>query len=37
MNDREREKLVETSWQLHSVVEAAYLANPAIKGDAEGL
>ena len=33
MNDIEREELIKTSWELHSVVEASYLTNPAIKGD----
>ncbi len=37
MNDVEREKLIKISWELHSLVEANYLTNPAIKGDNEWL
>lgn len=37
MNDIERKELIKTSWEMHSLVEAAYLANPAGKGDAEWL
>lgn len=33
MNDIERKKLIKTSWELHSLVESAYLTNSAIIGD----
>jgi len=37
LNDIEREELIKTSWELHSLVESNYLNNPAIKGDNEWL
>ncbi|ATD00516.1 MULTISPECIES: hypothetical protein [Pseudoalteromonas] len=37
MNDIERNKLIKTSWQLHSLVEDSYLNNSATKGDEEWL
>ena len=37
MNDIERNKLIKTSWQLHSLVEDSYLNNSATKGDQEWL
>lgn len=37
MNDIERNKLIKTSWQLHSLVEDSYLNNPATKGGEEWL
>lgn len=37
MNDIEREELIKTSWELHSLVEASYLKNTAIMGDDEWL
>lgn len=37
MNDIERNQLIKTSWQLHSVVENCYLNNPATQGDEEWL
>jgi hypothetical protein len=37
MNKTERIKLIETSWELHSQVEASYLNNKAKKGDDEWL
>ncbi|MGB0495683.1 MAG: hypothetical protein ACPGJI_04940 [Kangiellaceae bacterium] len=37
MNDIEREKLIQTSWDLHSQIESEYLANPAVEGDKEWL
>ena len=37
MNNIEREKLIKTSWELHSQVEANYLENPATEGDDEWL
>lgn len=32
MDELERKKIIETSWQLHSLVETNYLNNPATKG-----
>ena len=37
MNDVEREKLIKTSWELHSLVESSYLNNPATKNDEQWL
>ena len=37
MNNQERQALMKTSWQLHTVVENSYLADPATKGSAEWL
>ena len=37
MNDIEREELIKTSWELHHLIEASYLANFATEGDAEWL
>ncbi|MCG7565243.1 hypothetical protein MHM95_02910 [Pseudoalteromonas sp. CnMc7-15] len=37
LNNFEREDLIKTSWELHSLVEANYLANPATKDDKEWL
>ncbi|RRS06979.1 hypothetical protein EAG18_19545 [Pseudoalteromonas sp. J010] len=37
MNDIEKNKLIKTSWDLHSLVENSYLDNPAAKGDEEWL
>lgn len=37
MNDIEREELIKTSWELHSLVETTYLNNLATKGDNEWL
>lgn len=37
MNDNEREALIKTSWELHSLIENVYLANPAAEGDIEWL
>ncbi|MEI4551787.1 hypothetical protein [Pseudoalteromonas spongiae] len=37
MNDIERNELIKTSWQLHSLVEDSYLNNSATKGDEEWL
>ena len=37
MNDIERNELIKTSWQLHSLVEDSYLNNPATKGDEQWL
>lgn len=37
MNDIERNKLIKTSWQLHSLIEDSYLNNSATKGDEEWL
>lgn len=37
MNDIERKTLINTSWDLHHTVESSYLANSAVKGDAQWL
>ncbi|MCF2861314.1 hypothetical protein ABMY44_03950 [Pseudoalteromonas sp. Cnat2-41] len=37
LNNFEREDLIKTSWELHSLVEANYLANPVTKDDKEWL
>lgn len=37
MNKEERMKMIKTSWELHSQVEASYLNNPAKQGDIEWL
>ncbi|MFY8349328.1 hypothetical protein AAEU29_02170 [Pseudoalteromonas sp. SSM20] len=37
MNEIEKNQLIKTSWDLHSLVENSYLANPAIQGDEEWL
>lgn len=37
MNAVERQKLINTSWEIHSVVENAYLNLNAVKGDDEWL
>jgi len=37
MTKAERQKIIDTSWELHSKVEASYLNNPAIKDDDEWL
>lgn len=37
MNKEEKLKLLQASWELHSVVETSYLNNPANKGDSEWL
>lgn len=37
MNDIEREELIKTSWELHSLVEASYFKNTATMGDDEWL
>ncbi|MDX1768073.1 MAG: hypothetical protein R3294_08465 [Arenibacter troitsensis] len=37
MNKEEKVKLLQASWELHSVVETSYLNNPANKGDSEWL
>jgi len=37
VNDVERQKLIETSWEIHSIVEAAYLNLNATQGDDEWL
>ena len=33
MKDEEREKVIKTSWDLHSSIESSYLNNPAIQSD----
>lgn len=37
MNKEEKLKILQASWELHSVVETSYLNNPANKGDSEWL
>ena len=37
MNDVDRQKSIKTSWEIHSVVETAYLNLNATKGDDEWL
>jgi len=37
MTKEERQKIINTSWELHSKVETSYLNNPARKGDEEWL
>jgi len=37
MSETERQELLNTSWQLHSVVESSYLKHPASKGSEEWL
>lgn len=37
MNEIEKNKLIKTSWDLHSLVENSYLANRATQGDEEWL
>ncbi|WP_440056468.1 hypothetical protein ACSLBF_20405 (plasmid) [Pseudoalteromonas sp. T1lg65] len=37
MNDIERNKLIKTSWELHSLVENSYLSNSATQSDEEWL
>jgi len=37
MTKEERQKIINTSWELHSKVEMSYLNNPAKKGDEEWL
>lgn len=35
MNNAERLQLINTSWQLHAIVESSYLANQATKASAQ--
>ncbi len=37
MNDVDRQKLLKTSWEMHTLVETAYLNHNATKGDHEWL
>jgi len=37
VNNEDRQKLIKTSWEIHNVVETAYLHSNAIKGDGEWL
>ncbi len=37
MNADDRSKIIKTSWELHSLVEAAYLHDPVKKGDEQWL
>lgn len=37
MDNIEREELIKTSWELHALVEASYIANHATKGEPEWL
>jgi hypothetical protein len=37
VNDIERNELINTSWQLHSQIEQAYMNHPAQKGDDQWL
>jgi hypothetical protein len=34
MNNAQRKELIETSWEIHHLVEKSYLDNLSIKGDA---
>jgi len=36
-DESKRNELVNQSWDMHSIVENAYLANPAVKGDEKWL
>ena len=37
MNNAQRKELIETSWEIHHLVEKSYLNNMAIKGDDDWL
>lgn len=37
MNESERKAIINTSWDLHHIVESSYLSHKAAKGDAEWL
>ena len=37
MNREQKLEILDTSWELHSLVETSYLNNPANKGDTEWL
>ncbi len=37
MNNIEREQIISSSWELHSLIESSYLKNSAVKSDPEWL
>lgn len=37
MNEKQRKQLIDSSWQLHDIVENAYLQHPAKQGDPQWL
>ena len=37
MKEQDKHEIIKTSWELHNLVEAEYLAHKATKDDPEGL